>query len=484
MKISSIFETEIEVNINSLMIDSRKKAKNSMFFCIEGLTFDGHDFVDKAIKNGAICIVHSKQIETKNSEVIYIRVNDVIEALNTAISIFFNYSPQNINSIGVTGTAGKTSVAYWLREVLSDVTNCAYMGSKGVVYSKVVDEKNITTPDTITLGLWIGKMIKAKVETVVMEVSSITNELRNNEFIEFQMGIFTNITSEHLDFHGTFSNYLNAKGKLFDNLASDSVAIINIDDDNASVLMENTKARIVTFGINKTSSYQAFNIETDKNGTSFELAYNGERYPVRTNLLGKFTVYNLLAVIAAACEKGMELESILSKVEKLKAIAGRMERIREGQDFEVIIDFAHTPESFKNIFEYARQVAGKERRIISVFGAPGKRDTNKRKKLGEMADKYSDLIILTMEDPRNENDYDIAMQIKSGISKTINYYVENREMAIEQAINTAQKGDVVLILAKGDERFIDEGLAKTVYNYKGDAQIARERLKILCDKVK
>lgn len=481
MKINEVFDVDIKLEVDNLMADSRVVSKNAMFFCIEGMSFDGHHFIKQAIDNGAICVVHSKNVHKRDDRVVYIKVKDVLSALNKAVAVFYNYQSDKFKVIGVTGTYGKTTVAFWLQQLLNIKENCGYIGSKGVKYLDYFNRGNFTNPEAIPLGENLAKMQESGVTTCAMEVSSITNELRNNEFINYQMGIFTNISSEHLDFHGTFNNYLLAKKSFFDNLKPGSIAVVNVDDENSQKMIEDCQANIITYGVYQTCSYQGVDIELFKDGSSFTLLYQGERYDVVTNVIGEFNVSNLLGVIAAAHQLGVSLPEIIKKVTNMSSVAGRMERIIEGQCFEVIVDFAHTPKGIKEVFEYAKRVNNKDGRIIAVFGAPGKRDITNREILGSIADEFCDLIILTEEDPRNESAYDIADQIAKGIKNTEFYFVEDREIAINQAIETAQRDDIVLILAKGDELFIDRGLGKTMYNYKGDAQIARESLRLLCN---
>lgn len=479
MLISDIFDLDLAIKINSLSTDSRIKSKRSMFFCIVGMSFDGHSFVEQAIENGAVCIVHSQVIEYRLPKITYIKVKDVMVALSQAITVFYQLNLQDLKMIGVSGTYGKTTVASWLTEVINSQQACGYIGKLGIKAIGLNSHESFANPEAIKLGESLAKMQKKQLKSCVMEVSSITSELRNNEFIDYQCGIYTNLSPEHIDFHGTFNNYLLAKQRFFNRLSRQSVAIINMDDKYSQKMLENCLAQVVTYGIYQTSSYQAINIELGKNGTSFNLLHQGVEYQVNTNAIGELNVYNLLAVIAAAQQNGIAIKEILKKVNHLPIIPGRMERLNEGQSFEVIIDFAHTVAGFEEVFKYAKKIVKKNSRIISVFGAPGKREIAKRKLLGEIANRYCDLIILTEDDPRNENAADIAVQIAQGIKKTEYYYVENREIAISQAIEIAQKDDIILILAKGEEQFIDRGLGSDLNNYKGDSVVARESLRLM-----
>jgi len=477
MKLTKIFDVNVKKDIRNLMSDSRIQSDSAMFFCLEGVSYDGHDFVDEAIANGAICIVHSKALEKRNKEVTYIKVNDVQIALNQAINAFYSNCFSKMHIMGVTGTAGKSTVAYWLSAMINEFEPCGYIGSLGVTYPGYKTIDNFTHSEEIVLADFLHQMYKGGVKSCALALSSISLELQNADFLEYDTAIFTHFSSEHLDFHGTINNYLTAKKKLFDNLGSNKVAIVNADDSVAKEMVADSLAEVISYGIDKNADFQAINpVYTAKN-TTFTLVHKNQNYDVISNIIGDFNLYNLLAVIACLYHLKKPLDDILRLVKKMPVVSGRMEVIDQGQNFNVIVDYAHTVEGYEKVLSFAQRATTTRGRLIVVFGAPGKRDSSKRQILGQVADKYANLIILTEEDQRNENPQEIATQIIKGIKNTEYYFIEEREYAIEQAISVAQKGDTVVILAKGDELFIDRGLGKMMYNYKGDAQVAKDCLR-------
>lgn len=454
MKLSEIFEQAPDLEIAGLTSDSRKVKQGDMYFCLEGLRTDGHTFIDQAIASGAVCIVHKKEIETMEDGIAYIKVNDVNHSLNVIASKFYGYPSRAMKIFGITGTNGKTSVASIIEDTYSHFAPCGYIGTIAIRYGGLSFPPSLTTPDPICIHQTMKQMVDAGMKACALEVSSHGLELGRVQSVDFDIAIFTNLTYDHLDFHGTFDNYFEAKKKLFTNLKKDGIAILNVDDAYYEQLKDATQAKIVTYGIQNHADYRADDIHIGTNGSTFTLYHNEQSYPVETNLVALYNIYNLLAAIAGICESGIALEKILPFISHLQQIEGRMERIDEGQPFTVIVDFAHTPDGLEKVFEYASAITEEGRSIISVFGSAGKRDTKKRKVFGEIASKYCDMIILTEDDPRDEDPREIANEIKTGIHDTKSIYIENRYDAIRQAIESANVGDAILILGKGDEVFM------------------------------
>ncbi len=454
MKLSQIFDQAPDLEISGLSSDSRTVKPGDMYFCLEGLHSDGHTFIDQAIEKGACCIVHSRPLEQMKDGIAYIRVNDVNATLNLIASKFYAYPSRTLTMFGITGTNGKSSVASIIQDTYSHFAPCGYIGTIAIRYGDHVFPPSLTTPDPICIHSTLKNMVDAGMKACALEVSSHGLELGRVQSIDFDIAIFTNLTYDHLDFHGTFDNYFAAKKKLFANLKESGVAILNVDDAYYEPLKAATKARVVTYGIHKDADYRADEIHIGTEGSTFTLYHDDVAYCVATNLVALYNIYNLLAAIAGICESGLELRDVLPYFNKLHQIEGRMERIDEGQPFTVIVDFAHTPDGLEKVFEYAMDITETGRSIIAVFGSAGKRDTKKRRVFGEIASKYCDLIILTEDDPRDESAKEIANEIKSGIVNTKNIYIENRYDAIRQAIESANVHDTVLILGKGDEVFI------------------------------
>ncbi len=478
MKLSELFENAPEIEIKGLCTDSRKVQQDDMYFCMEGMTFDGHQFVESAIEKGAICIVHSKDIESMHKGIAYIKVEDVNRTLNRVASKFYNHPSHQLKVFGVTGTNGKSTITSIIRDVYSHFHPCGYIGTISISYGDVTLPPNLTTPDPIIIHKSMREMIDHGMEAVALEVSSHGLELGRVQSVDFDIAVFTNLTYDHLDFHGTFENYFEAKHKLFLQLKGQGIAIINIDDPYANRIVEGCKARVVTYGVHANAEYRACNIQIGTNGSQFQLAHEGNLYEVTTNLVAMYNIYNLLGAIAAICEAGIALEEVLPYLNSLTQIEGRMERIDEGQPFNVIVDFAHTPDGLEKVFEFAKNITPDGNAIISVFGSAGKRDTKKRKVFGEIADRYCDSIILTEDDPRDEDAKEIASEIKSGIKDTNNIFIEDRYAAIRQAIESANANDTVLILGKGDEVFMYREFGREPWI--GDHNAARHVIRKYC----
>lgn len=454
MILSEIFEHAPDIEISGLSTDSRKIEPNNMYFCMEGMTFNGHQFVEEVVEKGAVCIVHSQDIEVMHKGVAYIKVENVNRTLNMVASKFYGHPSRQMKVFGVTGTNGKSTITSIIRDVYSHFAPCGYIGTISISYGDVTLPPSLTTPDPIMIHKSMKDMIDYGMKAVALEVSSHGLELGRVLSVDFDVAVFTNLTYDHLDFHGTFDNYFEAKHKLFLQLKKDGVAVVNVDDPYSSKIVEGCNAKIVTYGIQEDADYRAENVEISTDGSTFTLLHNAKEYRIHTNLVAEYNIYNLLGAIAAMCESGLEVEDLLPYLSSLTQIEGRMERIDEGQPFNVIVDFAHTPDGLEKVFEFAKSITPDNNSIIAVFGSAGKRDTKKRKVFGEIADRYCDSIILTEDDPRDENAKDIANEIKSGITDTNNIFIEDRYAAIRQAVESANMHDTILILGKGDEVFM------------------------------
>ena len=474
MLLNKLIDKAPKIKIENLFTDSRLKVDRGMFFCIKGMINDGHRFVSEAIANGAVCIVHSDDLEDYVDDIVYIKVVDVQDILVKVADKFYDHVSSKLKIFGVTGTNGKTSIAITIKSILNKYLTCGYIGTMGIEYNNIHMSTGKTTPDILYMSKTLSDMDKDNVKAVTIEVSSHGLDQRRIDGIEFDYAIFTNLTHEHLDYHGTMENYFEAKARLFTELDSSKCAIINIDDDYGKRLVHMTDARVVTYGIDNPATYQALDIKLDSKNTSFTLRHANEDYAISTNLVAKFNIYNLLAIIATLYESGLEMTDIIESVKRIEQIEGRVEIVDEGQAFDVIVDYAHTPDGFMKIYEYAKAITKKDNKIITVFGSAGKRDTKKRPKLGKISHDYCDIIILTEEDPRSESVIDICREIASEIEDRY-VIIENRYDAIRQAIEMANTNDTILILGKGDEDY----LAREFGNdpWMGDDKAARDILR-------
>ncbi|NLC96920.1 MAG: UDP-N-acetylmuramoyl-L-alanyl-D-glutamate--2,6-diaminopimelate ligase [Erysipelotrichaceae bacterium] len=476
VKLSYLFQNAPDIEIKSLMSDSRKKRPDSIFFCVKGMMFDGHRFIDQAIENGAKVIVHSEQIENINPKITYIKVKNVIQAFNSVADAFYDSPSSQLRMFGVTGTNGKSSIASLIRDLLNDYEPCGYIGTIAIEYGNVKLAPLLTTPEVDDLHGILRDMVNADIKACALEVSSIGIEQERVNSIDFDVAIFTNLTHDHLDYHGTMENYFQSKKTFFDRMKINGLIITNVDDPYGIKIVEDAKCKVYTYGIDNEADYQATNLQVMKDRTNFILKCFDKEYKVSTNLVATFNIYNLLAAIAALNTQGIEIEELLPKLVNIKQIDGRMERIDLGQKYNVIVDFAHTPDGISKVCEYAFKITPKGKRIIAVFGSAGKRDTKKRKIFGKIADKYCDMIILTEDDPRDESVHDIANEIASGIENTNYVIIEDRYYAIQQAIELALDNDTILILGKGDEDFMYREFGSEYYQ--GDDKIAKEIIKL------
>lgn len=475
MKLTELFENVPDIEIKSLMADSRKKRPDSIFFCVKGMMFDGHKFVEQAIANGAKVVVHSDPIDNMHDDITYILVEDVIETFNKVADAFYGYPSHKLLMFGVTGTNGKSSISCMIRDILNEFKPTGYIGTISIEYGNVKLPPLLTTPDIDDLHGILKDMVDAGVEACALEASSIGIEQGRVDSIDFDVCMFTNLTHDHLDYHGTMANYFNAKKQLFDNLKEDAIAVTNVDDPYGLKIVENCKCKVVTYGIENEADYRAKDIQLLKDRTKFTLCVGNMEYPIETNLVAKFNVYNLLAVIASLNMKGLEIEKMLPYLMDLSQIEGRMQRINDGQPFNILIDFAHTPDGIEKVCQYASAITPKGKRIIAITGSAGKRDTIKRPVFGKILDKYCDMIILTEDDPRDEDPHQIAEEIAAGIEKTNYIMLMDRYAAIRDAIETADANDTIIILGKGDEKFIYRENGREPYD--GDDTLAHRILK-------
>lgn len=455
MNISRIFQNAPDLNVSSIMCDSRVKSRRAIFFCEPGLVNDGHNFVDEAIANGAICVVHSRPLANYNKKVIYIRVEDTVSALNDFSAFFYGNPSHRLLMTGVTGTSGKASIAWAIRWLTQPVMPCGYFGNVGILYGEVQETIHLPIPTVVQVHQTLAEMKKAKVKACALEVPSRGIDMHRYDAVHFDCAVFSNLGHEHLDYHGTMENYYRTKLKLFRMIQNPAPAIINIDDPYGKKMVEDTTGRPVTYAIERPADYQACNVRLYTDHTTFTLINQDQRYEIKSNLLGLINVYNMTAAIAAVHETtNQPLDQIVANVSQVPQVAGRMQNIKEGQPFTVLVDTTRSPDGFISLFSFLRSVTPSDKRIISVFGASSGRDVKRRAELGAVAEKYCALIILTSEDPRLESAESIAAEIQSGISEKPSLFVEDRYDAIRQSIELANEGDTVVIIGKGSDDFM------------------------------
>ncbi|MBR4461802.1 MAG: UDP-N-acetylmuramoyl-L-alanyl-D-glutamate--2,6-diaminopimelate ligase [Erysipelotrichaceae bacterium] len=454
MLLSKVFHTDKDLEIRNIMFDSRKETPDSIFFAMKGKINDGHDFIEKAIDNGAICIVHTDVVEQKDG-IVYIKVEDAVSAYVSFCKAFYDHAIDKMNVIGITGTNGKTTIAWILRDIISHFNKCGYIGTMGYCYDEEIHDsnRNLTTPKPDELFRIAKEMQEYGCETLILEASSEGLLTRRLEQVSFSTAVFNNLSDDHFDVHGDIESYFKAKCILFDMLKTDDKAIINIDDEYGKRLFTYSKAKNISYAIENDADYRAVNIRLHNDGSEFDLLWNGNQYPIRTNMPALFNVYNILAVIAVLNENGYPLERFIPYLEKTKLTPGRCQLIEEGQDFNVVVDYAFTPNSFVKVFDFAESITSKDNKIIAVFGASGDRDHNRRPGTAKIADQRADIVILSFDDPSTEDMMEILVDMKSYFVRLNPEIILDRVEAIQKAISLAQTGDTVLLLGKGSDHF-------------------------------
>lgn len=478
INIKQFYNLDKDVFVENIMVDSRNKLDNSIFFCLIGLTVDSHKFIDNAICNGAKVIVHSKDIENKKEDVTYIKVEDTRDSLNKFADYFYGQPSHNMKMYGVTGTNGKTTTSYITYDLLNKLnTKAGYIGTLGYEYDGKMNEQYFTTPNINDLHSILKEINDAGCKACCLEVSSQGLDLHRTDSIDFDVACFTNLTHEHLDYHKNFDNYFDAKARLFENMKKDGVACINVDDEYGKKMIDRCNCKVVTYAIDCDADYRATNLVLNKDNSKFDLVYKNSTYKIETNLVAKFNVLNLLAAISSLVETEYKLEDIIPLLKDIKNVPGRCMHINEGQDFNVIVDFAHTPDGFIKILDYVRSITSNDNKIYVVFGMPGNRDKEKRPICGKIADDYGDEIILTTDDNHFEKAEDIVNEIAKGISKHTSNVILQRDLAIEHAIKACKAGDSVVILCKGNDNFFKD--KDQIMPYEGDDKVASRIIKTL-----
>lgn len=455
LKTYELSESASGVEVTGISYHSGRVKPGYLFVCVQGFHVDGHDFIDQAVANGASVIVVEKEV-LKKAGVLYIKVPDTREALSKLSAAFFDYPDEKLNLIGVTGTNGKTTTTYMVESILRHAH--LKTGLVGTIRNKIGDEilaTERTTPEAMDLFELFYKMGQVNVTHAVMEVSSHALELKRVQDLSFKVGIFTNITQDHLDFHDSLDNYRRAKGKLFKKLTKDGVGVINIDDPSAEYMIEQSPGKVYTYGIDKKADIQASEINVRMDGVSYLVTTPVGKTQLDLQFTGYFNVYNSLAAIGAGLVFEIPLETIKKALESLDGVAGRFELVDCGQEFGVIVDYAHTPDGMENVLTTARNIV--QGRVIAVFGCGGDRDRTKRPIMGRVGATHADLCILTSDNPRTEDPLQILKDVEAGIlemDQPVDYtIIPDRREAIFHAIQKANPDDLVIILGKGHETY-------------------------------
>lgn len=442
---------DTNIDINKIEYNSQKIEQNDIFVAIKGYKEDGNDYIKEAVEKGAVCIVTEDNLDaSKLPNITIVRVQNSRIALSLIASKYYDFPARKLKLIGITGTKGKTTTAYMIRDILNaSGKKTGMIGTIYNTYGNVCIEASRTSPESLDLQKLLKDMVDAQMEYVVMEVSSHSLVLDRVYGLHFAIGIFTNLSQEHLDFHGTMDNYLLAKSKLFEMC---DFALVNGDDIHTPRLKKMIRCKTATFGLDNAVNITASDVRINNNNVEFKMYVNKMLETIVINIPGRFTVYNALAAIGTCSLLGAQMDAILLALSNIK-VPGRSEIIDVQKTFTVMVDYAHNPSSLEAILSSIKKYV--KGRIICVFGCGGNRDKEKRPMMGEISGRLADFTVITTDNPRDEAPSVIMKEIEDGVKKTKGLYkiIENRKDAIAFAMRIAWKNDLVLIAGKGHETY-------------------------------
>ncbi len=459
-----------DFEVKGLSLNSKEVKPGFIFFSIRGMKTDGIKFVNEAIKSGAELIIADLRFKTEYLQFDNVLFVDNVRKVMAEISCAFYAKPTDkLKVIGITGTNGKTTISYIVKSILdSNGYKCGLIGTIDYFTGSQKTEARLTTPDSIDMNRMLSEMVLNGMDFCVMEVSSIALVNSRVHTIKYDTAIFTNLTSEHMDLHLNMEDYLSAKKILFDTLPETSLAISNSDDEYGIRILDSFKGEKKFYSINNNSDLKAYDIKIGLNGLSFKIEVKGVVHTVNSSLTGRFNVYNILAAIECGLRFGIEIESILSAINKFEAAKGRFNRTMLPNGACAIVDYSHTSDSLKNAIEAAidvRNSEGKNGRVITLFGCGGDKDRTKRPVMGKIATELSDYVIISSDNPRTEDPMKIINDIEKGVDVTENYEIEvDREKAIKRSIELSKKGDIILICGKGHETYQEVNGVKTHFD--------------------
>ncbi len=443
----------LDVFINAIQFDSRKVIQDDVFVAQKGVVVDGHQFIEKAISSGATVVVCEKLPVKTVAHVTYLQVADASHALAIMASNYFENPSSRLKLIGVTGTNGKTTVATLLYELFKKAGfQVGLLSTVKVLVGDAVFKATHTTPDSIAINQYLADMVAADVVFCFMEVSSHGIHQKRIHGLDFNGGVFTNLSHDHLDYHSSFAEYRDVKKTFFDLLPKDAFALVNIDDRNGSVMLQNTKATKKTYALKTLADFKGKVLEKRMSGTLLVI----DGVEIWTKLIGTFNAYNLLAIVATAALCGLEKMEVLRLVSELESVSGRFQYTVSAKGITAIVDYAHTPDALKNVLETVLGVRTAAQKVITVVGCGGDRDELKRPKMAAIAAQLSTQVIFTSDNPRTEDPQRIMNQMEQGVvqeylAKTLS--VLDRRQAIKTACALSEVGDIILIAGKGHEDY-------------------------------
>jgi UDP-N-acetylmuramoyl-L-alanyl-D-glutamate--2,6-diaminopimelate ligase len=442
-----------DIAINKIEFDSRKIELNDVFVAIRGSLSDGHTFIDKALELGASAIICETFPERIVNGVTYIQVKSSNEALAFLSANFYNNPSQKLRLVGVTGTNGKTTIASLLYQLFKNAGfKVGLLSTVTILVDETEYKATHTTPDSLTINHFLNEMVETGCEFCFMEVSSHGVHQKRTEALHFEGGIFTNLSHDHLDYHNTFAEYRDVKKSFFDHLPKSAFAIVNVDDKNGAVMVQNTKAKKVTYALKSYADYRAQILENQFTGLLLKV----NNHELWTKLIGSFNAYNLLAIFATAIELGLEEQEALRLVSALESVSGRFQYIVSESKITAIVDYAHTPDALENVLKTIENIRTRNEQLITIVGCGGDRDKTKRPIMAKIASELSDKVIFTSDNPRTENPETIIEEMEKGVEpqnfkKTLS--IIDRKQAIKTACQLANSGDIILIAGKGHETY-------------------------------
>ncbi|OLN33436.1 UDP-N-acetylmuramoyl-L-alanyl-D-glutamate--2,6-diaminopimelate ligase [Desulfosporosinus metallidurans] len=464
---------DIQVIVRGMSMDSRQVQPGDLYVCVPGFQVDGHDFAAAAIASGAVALVVERFLPLDVPQVLVANVRQVMGLL---ASVVYDRPSEHLELVGVTGTNGKTTITYLIEKIAAK--HGKKVGLIGTLGSRI-DGRELpgerTTPEAIDVQKLLGEMVAEGVSLAVMEVSSHALDLGRVAGCEFAAGIFTNLTQDHLDYHKTMEEYLNAKSRLFSNLKGKiqpKISILNGDDPAFSKLSQVSAAPVVSYGIYNSVDYRAENVEVTTEGVRFRVRFRDEVQQIWYATPGIFSVYNALAAFVWGVERGYDKATVAEALTEISGVPGRFESVRLGQPFQVIVDYAHTPDGLVNVVRTARDFT--KGKLITVFGCGGDRDRGKRPLMGEAASQWSDFVIVTSDNPRTEDPDQIIQEILTGVSGVDYVALRDRREAVWSACRMAKAGDTILIAGKGHETYQIFGTEVHPFD---DREVAREALR-------
>lgn len=464
---------DLQVSVGGMSMDSRQVRPGDLYVCVPGFKVDGHDFASAAVASGAAALLVERFLPL---EVPQVQVSNVRQAMGLFASVVYDRPSERLELVGVTGTNGKTTITYLIEKIA--VKNGKKAGLIGTLGSRINGREipgERTTPEAIDVQQLLAEMVAEGVNLAVMEVSSHALDLGRVAGCEFAAGIFTNLTQDHLDYHKTMEEYLKAKSLLFSNLKGKlqpKISVLNRDDPAFPELSQASAAPVVSYGIENPADYRAENVEVSTEGVRFQVRFRDQVQQIRYATPGIFSVYNALAAFAWGVERGFDREKVAEALGEISGVPGRFESIRLGQPFQVVVDYAHTPDGLVNVVRTARSFT--KGKLITVFGCGGDRDRGKRPLMGEAASQWSDFIIVTSDNPRTEDPDQIIREILSGISGVDYVALRDRREAIWSACRMAKAGDTILVAGKGHETYQIFGTEVQPFD---DREVAAEALR-------